>query len=131
MEDVTEELSCAGYTIRDESFEGILYFITILEADEELIRKLFEKAGGFIHAALVILCVPVVLTIMLMVVSAIYLWRFYIQTIKFMDNTVQRIQEMKLVAVILVKKIGAIRAQEKGNLTQPMFSYLYDEPTRL
>lgn len=131
IDDVTDELNCAGYILFDKAFEGILELITILEVDEELSQLVFEKAREFIHTMLVGLFISVVLTIREIIGYAIVLWRFYVKTIQFMENTVKRVKEVKRVTAVLVKKLDAIRSEEKEELIQPMYSDLYAKTTKI
>jgi hypothetical protein len=97
METVAKELECAGYTLLDKSFEGIIEAIAMLQADQRVNRIMVQGAEELIYAVLIALSIPIILVIMGLVAAAVYMRRFYVRTMIFMENTVKRVKEVKSV----------------------------------
>ena len=131
MDTITKELEIAGYTLLDKSFEGILELLTSLEAEQEITRGILEKSEEIIHAILFAFSIPIGLSAMCLIITAIFLRRLYVQTHKFMENTVKRVKEMKRATTILVRRLDAIKPDEKENLIEPMYQDLNPKKTKI
>ena len=131
MDSITQELENAGYKLLDKSFEGILEILTSLETDQNLARKLKEETDAFNQAIFIALAILVALSIIILTIFGIFMRRLHVRTTIFMINSVKRFREVKKTTAILVKKVDAIKPEEKQDLIDPMFVDLHAKKTKL
>ena len=116
MDSITQELENAGYKLLDKSFEGILEILTSLETDQNLARKLQEETDAFNQAIFIALAILVALSIIILTIFGIFMRRLHVRT---------------TTTAILVKKVDAIKPEEKQDLIDPMFVDLHAKKTKL
>ena len=108
MDEITQELEEAGYKLLDKSFEGILEILTSLETEQKLARKLKEETDAYIREIFIRLSIPLASMVLIVTIGAVFLVRFYQKTVKFMQNAVKRLKEVKYATKIVIRRLDAI-----------------------
>ena len=96
-----------------------------------LARKLTEETGDYIQGIFIGLSIPVAIMALVFVFDAAILVRFYKKTVRFMENAVKRMKEVKYAMKIVIRRLDAIKLEEKEALVEPLYRDLDEKKTKI